>query len=137
MKWLLALVAVSAAASLAVGARVVLHNRDPVPGDTIACARKAGLSLARSSDALTLMRADVQAHTLRVLRRWDWGRSSGVLVGGSAPGRFAVLALWNADTPSLAADAALSRIYDRPNHFPAVFAELPDAGALVRCARKN
>lgn len=137
MKWLLALVALCGVAAAGVATKVVLDNRDPVPADTIACARKAGLSVARSSDALTLMRTDVQGHTLRVVRRWDWGRSSGVLVRGSLAGGFAVLALWNKDTPSLASDAALARVYDEPNHFPVVLAERPTHGVLLRCALKN
>jgi hypothetical protein len=50
---------------------------------------------------------------------------------------YAALALWNADTPSLATTRSLPRVYERPSDFPVVAVELPDRGELERCARRN
>lgn len=136
MKWLLALVALTAVASVGVAAKVVIDNRDPVPGDTLRCLRRSGLELARGNDALGVMRPDVAAKTLRVVRRWDWGRTAGVLIAGSR-NDYVTLALWSGDSPSLATAASLVRVYDRPSAFPVVAVEAPDNGALRRCAARN
>ena len=128
MKWLVALVALTAVGAAVVATKVVLDNRDPVPADTLACVRKAGLAPVRSSDAL--------AGTLRVTRRWDWGRTSGALIRGTGDD-WAVLALWNADTPSPLTTRGLGRVFERPSAFPLVAVESPDAGALQNCATRN
>ena len=137
MKWLIALVALTAAGAVFAATKVVLDNRDPVPGDTVACARRAGIAVARSPDALSVMRPDVLAGRLRTVRRWDWGRTSGVLIQGSLPRAYRVLALWSADTPSLAGDRALTRAFEHPNLFPFVAAEVPAGRELARCALRN
>ncbi len=136
MKWLVALVVLTAVGAVTVAATVVLDNRDPVPSDTLKCVRRAGLELARGRDALGVMRDDAAAGTLRVTQRWDWGRTSGALIRG-ARNDYAALALWNADTPSLATAGSLARVYERPSDFPVVAVELPDRGRLERCARRN
>ncbi len=136
MKWLIALVALTAVGAVAVAAKVVLDNRDPVPGDTLRCLRRSGLELARGNDALGVMRPDVAAKTLRVVRRWDWGRTAGVLISGSGKD-YVALALWSGDSPSLATTASLARVYERPSAFPVVAIERPDNGALRRCAARN
>lgn len=136
MKWLVGLVALTAVGAIAVAAKVVLDNRDPVPSDTLACVRKAGLELARGSDALGVIRDDAVAGTLTVVRRWDWGHTSGVLLRGRRRD-YVALALWNADTPSLAGASGLAHVYERPSDFPIVSVERPDAGALRHCAAKN
>ena len=136
MKWLVALVALAAVGATVVAVKVVLDNRDPVPADTLSCVRRSGLELARSSDALAVMRDDALAGTLRVVRRWDWGRTSGVVIRG-ARADWVALALWNADTPSPLTARGLARVYERPSEFPLVAVESPDAGALRRCAVRN
>lgn len=136
MKWLVALVALTAVSAAVVATKVVLDNRDPVPADTLACVRKSGLAPARSSDALAVMRGDALAGTLRVVRRWDWGRTSGVLIRGAGDD-WTALALWRADTPSPLTRRGLNRVYERPSEFPLIAVESPDAGALQRCAVRN
>ena len=86
---------VAALGAVGVGIYVVLDNRDPVPSDVLACVRDADLPLNRSSASLNLARQDALSGRLTVARRWDWGRTSGVLLRGAA-GDYAVLALWNA-----------------------------------------
>ena len=136
MKWLVALVALTAIGAATVATKVVLDNRDPVPSDTLKCLRKAGLELARGRDAVGVMRTDALAGTLRITQRWDWGRTSGVLIRGAQPD-FVALALWNKDTPSLATARSAARVYERPSNFPVAAVEAPDKGALERCARRN
>ena len=136
MKWLVGLVVLTAIGAAGVATKVVLDNRDPVPADTLKCVRKAGLELARGRDALGVMRDDAVAGTLKVTQRWDWGRTSGALIRGER-NDYAALALWNADTPSLATTRSLARVYERPSDFPIVAVELPDRGELERCARRN
>ena len=136
MKWLFALVVLTAVGAAAVATKVVLDNRDPVPADTLRCVRKAGLELARGRDAVGVMRQDALAGTLKITQRWDWGRSSGALIRG-AQNDYVALALWNKDTPSLAGARSPVRVYERPSDFPVVVVETPDQGALERCARRN
>ncbi len=132
-KFLIALVAVFALAAAAAGVYVVLWNRDPVPNDMEACVRKAGIPLVRSTDALTLVRPDAAAGDLEVVRRFDWGRTDGVLLAG--PQRdYVLLALWNPDTPSLARGDVGRRVYDSPALFPIVALERPDDKELLACA---
>lgn len=132
-KALVVLVAVLALAAGATGVYVVLDNRDPVPGDVQACVREAGLTFARSTGSLTRARADAIAGDLRVVRRWDWDPSRAVLLTGPA-GDYALLALWNPSTPSLARADAGRRVYDAPERFPVVSLESPDRGRLRACA---
>jgi len=134
-KALVALVAVLAVAAVATGVYVVLDNRDPVPGDVEACVRDAGLSFARSTGSLTRARADAAAGELRVVRRWEWDPSRAVLMSGPA-GDYALLALWNSSTPSLARADAGRRVHDAPERFPVVALESPDRGRLRACADK-
>lgn len=132
-KFLVGLVAVLALAAVGVGVYVVLWNRDPVPNDIEACIRKAGLPLARSTDALNPVRADAAAGDLEVVRRWDWGRTDGVLLAG--PRRdYVLLTLWNGDTPSLAGGDVGRRVYDSPALFPIVALERPDGKVLAACS---
>lgn len=136
MKWLVALVVVCAGLAAGAAVYVVLWNRDPVPNEVGSCLRKAKLPLVRSSDGLSLLRAEIQANPkLRPVRRWDWGRTKGLLIRGEA-GRFAVLALWNDRGPSLAGPDAADRIYRTPARYSIVSLEAPDDGGLVRCAEK-
>ena len=130
-----ALVIVAALGAVGVGIYVVLDNRDPVPSDVLACVRDADLPLNRSSASLNLARQDALSGRLTVARRWDWGRTSGVLLRGAA-GDYAVLALWNQDTPSLATGDVGRRVYESPGRFPVVSAETPPRGRLVRCAER-
>lgn len=132
-KALVALVALAAVAAVATAVYVVLDNRDPVPGDVEACVREAGLSFAHSTGALTRARADAGAGELRVVRRWDWDPSRAVLLTGRA-GDYALLALWNSSTPSLARADAGRRVHDAPERFPVVSLESPDRGRLRACA---
>ncbi len=134
-KVLVGVVIVFALASFGAGAYVVLWNRDPVPNDVEACIRKAGLPLARSTQALTLVRPDAAAAALTVRRRWDWGHTNGVLLGGPA-GDYALLALWNGDSPSLAGGDVGRRVYDSPGRFPIVALETPDRKVLLTCAKQ-
>ena len=136
MKWLVALVALIAAASIGVAAKVILDNRDTVPPDTRACLRKAGIEPVRSTDGLTTLRGDVDAGTLRVVQRWDWGRTSGVLLRGAGDD-YAALVLWNADTPSPLGRGGARRVYEHPNRVPLIAVQLPDQGDLRRCALRN
>ena len=134
MKWALALLVVVAAATIGTAVYVVLHNRDPVPNDITACVNKAGLTVAHNSAALNVARADVETGALRPVRRWDFGRTDGVLL--QPPDRsYAILVLSNPDAPSLGGDVG-RRVYDQPNAFPLVSVETPVTGVLVRCAKK-
>ena len=135
MRWALALVVVTALAAIATAVYVVLDNRDPVPADTLACVRKQKLELTRSSASLEVARQDAIRGTLRPARRWDWGRTNGVLLQGPAK-NYAVLALWNADSPSLASGDVGRRVYESPGRFPVVSAESPVRGRLALCARR-
>jgi hypothetical protein len=133
-KVLLGLVVVIALAAIGTGAYVILWNRDPVPGDVEACIRKSGLTLARSTEALTLVRPDAAVGALRVRRRWDWGRTKAVLLSGPT-GDYAVLALWNPDSPSLAGGDVGRRVYDSPGRLPLIALETPDRKVLLTCAQ--
>ena len=135
IKVLLGFVIVCALAAVGVGVYVVFDNRDPVPDDVQACIRKEGLTLARSTEALALVRPDAAAGDLKVRRRWDWGHTSAVLLAGPQ-GDYAVLALWNGDTPSLQSGDVGRRVYDSPGRFPAVALETPDRKVLLGCALK-
>lgn len=136
MKWLAALAVLVAAASITVAVVVVVRERDPVPDEIRACLDEAGLSLARSSEALGVARADATSGDLRAVRRWDWGRTAGVLL--QAPQRdYAVLALWNADTPSLARGDVGRRVYSAPSKFPAVAIQVPRSDRLIACAERQ
>ena len=99
-----------------------------------ACARPS-CSLNRSSASLEVARLDAVRGELRPARRWDWGRTSGVLLQGP-PKDYAVLALWNVDTPSLAGGDVGRRVYESPGRFPVVSAETPVRGRLALCARR-
>ncbi len=134
-KVLIGLVVLFALAAAGAGVYVVLWNRDPVPNDIEACIRKAGLPLARSTDALNRIRADAAAGDVKVVRRWDWGRTEGVLLGGPL-GDYTVLTLWNSDTPSLARGDVGRRVYDSPGLFPIVALETPDRKVLLTCANE-
>lgn len=135
MKWLTALVVVLGVASLGTAIYVVLANRDPAPADMRACLREQRVDLARSSESLTAVRADASVGALRVVRRWDWGRTSGVLLAG--PRRDAtLLALWNENTPSLAGADAGRRIYETPGRFPVVAVQAGGGARLLRCAEQ-
>jgi hypothetical protein len=133
IRFLIGLVVVAAVAAVGAGVYVVLWNRDPVPNDIEACVRKANLPLARSTDALNLVRPDAAAGDLKVARRWDWGRTKGVLMAGPQ-GDYVLLTLWNSDTPSLARGDVGRRVYDSPALFPIVALESPDRKDLVACA---
>jgi hypothetical protein len=85
--------------------------------------------------SLTRARADAIAGELRVVQRWDWDPSRAVLLAGPA-GDYALLALWNASTPSLARADAGRRVYDTPERFSVVSLEFPDRGRLRACAEK-
>ncbi len=134
-KFLVGVVVLFALAAVGAGVYVVLWNRDPVPNDMEACIRKAGLPLARSAEALSLARPDAAAGKLVVRRRWDWGLTDGVLLSGPL-GDYTVLALWNGDTPSLAAGDVGRRVYDSPDRFPIVALEAPDRKVLLSCANE-
>lgn len=135
MKWTIALVALMAVASVATAAYVVLDNRDPIPSDMLACVRDADLPLNRSTASLNVAREDAAAGGLKPVRRWDWGRTSGVMLQGPLKD-YAVLALWNVDTPSLARGDVGRRVYESPGRFPVVSAESPVLGRLALCARR-
>jgi hypothetical protein len=135
IRWSIALVVVAAIAAAGAAIYVVLHNRDPVPADVLACVRKADLPLNRSTASLNLARPDALSGRLVVIRRWDWGRTSGVLLQGPARD-YALLALWNSDTPSLASGDVGRRVYESPGRFPVVSAERVLRGRLVRCAER-
>ena len=132
-KVLIGLVVVCALAAVGAGIYVVFDNRDPVPNDVQACIRDKGLTLARSTQALALVRPDASAAALTVSRRWDWGHTKAVLLTG--PQRdYALLALWNSGTPSLAKGDVGRRVYDSPGRFPVVALETPDRKVLLGCA---
>jgi hypothetical protein len=133
IRWSIALVVVAALIAAGAAIYVVLDNRDPVPADVLACVRSAELPLNRSTASLNLAREDASTGRLVVTRRWDWGRTSGVLLQGPVRD-YALLALWNSDTPSLAAGDVGRRVYESPGRFPVVSAERPLRGRLVRCA---
>ena len=136
MKLLVGLVVVCAGLAVGAAAWVILWNRDPVPNEVGACLRKAKLPLVRSPDGLSLLRAEIQANPrLRPVRRWNWGRTRGLLIRGEA-GRFALLALWNDRGPSLAGPGAVRRIYRTPARFSIVSLEVPDEGRLELCAEQ-
>jgi hypothetical protein len=135
IKLSIALVVVAALAAAGAAIYVVLDNRDPVPADALACVRAAGLPLNRSTASLNLARQDAIDGRLVPSRRWDWGRTSGVLLQGPARD-YAVLALWNSDTPSLATGDVGRRVYASPGRFPVVSAERPLRGRLMRCAER-
>jgi hypothetical protein len=135
VRWALALAIAVGLAAVGSAVYVVVQNRDPAPGDISACVIKAGLSPVHSSAALQLARADASSGALRPLRRWDYGRTDGVLL--APPDRsYAVLVLSNPDAPSLRGDIA-RRVYDQPSAFPLVVAESPITGILVRCATRK
>ncbi len=136
MKWLIALVVLCAGLAFATAAYVVLWNRDPVPNEVGACLREARLPLVRSADGLSVLRAEIEANPrFAPVRRWDWGRTKGLLFRGEA-GRFALLALWNDRGPSLAGRNAAERIYATPARYSIVSLEVPDEGRLELCAEK-
>lgn len=135
MKWAFAVLIVCVAGSVATAAYIVLGNRDPVPNEIAACVKRAGLAQVRSQDALSAVRAAVEAGALKPSQRWDWGKTRAVLFEGPARD-YAMLALWNGDSPSLLGDDAASKVFDEPGQLPLVSVEVPDAGALKRCADK-
>jgi hypothetical protein len=135
MRSAVALVVVFALLAAGVAIYVVLHNRDPVPDDVLACVQKAGLPLNRSSASLEVARRDALTGKLVIRRRWDWGHTNGVLLQGPV-GDYAVLALWNSDTPSLESGDVGRRLYESPGEFPVVSAETPLSGRLVHCAER-
>ena len=135
MKWLIALVGLIGVAAVGVAVYVVLDNRDPVPNDISACVKKADLTIARSSSALGVVRADAAAGGLRVARRWDFGRTDAVLLRPES-GTYDLLVLSNPDAPSLRGDVG-RRAYDTPGSFPLVAVELPARGRLAACAQRS
>jgi hypothetical protein len=134
-KALVALTVLCALAALGAGVYVVLENRDPVPGDVQACLRDQGLAIARSTDSLGALRVDASAGDLRPTRRWDWGRTQGLMLTGPLRD-YAVLALWNPETPSLRTGDVGRRVYDSPERFPVVVVEKPDRKVAAACAEK-
>ncbi len=135
MKLAIALVVVMGLAAAGAATYVVIDNRDPVAADVLACVRDANLPLSRSTASLNLARRDALTGALRPVRRWDWGRTNGVMLVGPARD-YAVLALWNVDTPSLATGDVGRRVYESPGRFPVVSSEVPLRGRLARCARE-
>lgn len=136
MKWLIALVVLCAGLAVAAAAYVITWNRDPVPNEVGTCLRKEKLALVRSPDGLSAFRAELEADPkLAPVRRWDWGRTEGLLYRGKA-GSFALLALWNDRGPSLAGANAAEKIYTTPARFSIVSLEVPDEGRLLRCAEQ-
>ena len=79
MKWAFAVLIVCVAGSVATAGYVVLGNRDPVPNEIAACVKRAGLAQVRSQDALSAVRAAVEAGALKPSQRWDWGKTRAVL----------------------------------------------------------
>ncbi|HVP03516.1 MAG TPA: hypothetical protein VMT10_13175 [Solirubrobacteraceae bacterium] len=135
MKWALALALLVGVAAVGTAVYVVVHNRDPVPNDISACVTKAGLTVAHNSAALGVARADVAQGALRPVRRWDFGRTDGVLL--QPPDRsYAILALSNPSAPSLGGDVG-RRVYEQPSAYPLVAVEDPVTGRLVRCANAS
>ena len=135
MKWAFAVLIVCIVASFATAIYIVLGNRDPVPNEISACVKRAGLAQARSQDALSAVRADIVAGGLKVAQRWDWGKTRGVLFEGPAKS-YAMLALWNSDSASLAGADAGQKVFDAPGALPLVSVEVPDSGGLLSCAQK-
>ena len=135
MKWAFAVLIVCIVASFATAIYIVLDNRDPVPNEISACVKRAGLAQARSQDALSAVRADIVAGGLQVAQRWDWGKTRGVLFEGPAKS-YAMLALWNSDSASLAGADAGQKVFDAPGALPLVSVEVPDSGVLLSCAQK-
>lgn len=135
MKWAFAVLIVCIVASFATAIYIVLDNRDPVPNEISACVKRAGLAQARSQDALSAVRADIVAGGLKVAQRWDWGKTRGVLFEGPAKS-YAMLALWNSDSASLAGADAGQKVFDAPGALPLVSVEVPDSGVLLSCAQK-
>ena len=135
MKWAIALLVVAVIASFGTAIYIVLGNRDPVPNEISACVKKAGLAQARSQDALSAVRADIVAGGLKVAQRWDWGKTRGVLFVGPAKS-YAMLALWNSDSASLAGADAGQKVFDAPGTLPLVSVEVPDGGLLLSCAQQ-
>ena len=135
MKWAFAFLAVAIIASFGTAIYIVLGNRDPVPNEISACVKKAGLAQARSQDALSAVRADIAAGGLKIAQRWDWGKTRGVLFEGPAKS-YAMLALWNSDSASLAKADAGQKVFNAPGALPLVSVEVPDNGVLRRCAQR-
>jgi len=135
VKWAFAVLIVCIVASFATAIYIVLDNRDPVPNEISACVKRAGLAQARSQDALSAVRADIVAGGLKVAQRWDWGKTRGVLFEGPAKS-YAMLALWNSDSASLAGADAGQKVFDAPGALPLVSVEVPDSGVLLSCAQK-
>lgn len=135
MKWAFAFLAVAIIASFGTAIYIVLGNRDPVPNEISACVKKAGLAQARSQDALSAVRADIAAGGLKIAQRWDWGKTRGVLFEGPAKS-YAMLALWNSDSASLANADAGQKVFDAPGSLPLVSVEVPDNGVLRKCAQR-
>ncbi|MCX6369975.1 MAG: hypothetical protein NTZ58_01795 [Solirubrobacterales bacterium] len=135
MKWAFAVLIVCIVASFAAAIYIVLGNRDPVPNEISACVKRAGLAQARSQDALSAVRADIVAGGLKVAQRWDWGKTRGVLFEGPAKS-YAMLALWNSDSASLAGADAGQKVFDAPGALPLVSVEVPDSGVLLSCAQQ-
>ena len=135
MKLAFAFLAVAIIASFGTAIYIVLGNRDPVPNEISACVKKAGLAQARSQDALSAVRADIAAGGLKIAQRWDWGKTRGVLFEGPAKS-YAMLALWNSDSASLAKADAGQKVFNAPGALPLVSVEVPDNGVLRRCAQR-
>lgn len=135
MKWAFAFFVVAIIASFGTAIYIVLGNRDPVPNQISACVKKAGLAQARSQDALSAVRADIAAGGLKIAQRWDWGKTRGVLFGGPAKS-YAMLALWNSDSASLANADAGQKVFNAPGTLPLVSVEVPDNGLLLSCAQQ-
>jgi len=135
VKWAFAVLIVCIVASFATAIYIVLGNRDPVPNEISACVKRAGLAQARSQDALSAVRADIVAGGLKVAQRWDWGKTRGVLFEGPAKS-YAMLALWNSDSASLAGADAGQKVFDAPGALPLVSVEVPDSGVLLSCAQQ-
>jgi hypothetical protein len=135
MKLAFAVLVVAIVASFATATYIVIGNRDPVPNEISACVKRAGLAQARSQDALSAVRADIAAGGLKIAQRWDWGKTRGVLFEGPAKS-YAMLALWNSDSSSLARADAGQKVFNAPGALPLVSVEVPDNGLLLRCAQQ-
>lgn len=135
MKWAFASLAVAIIASFGIAIYIVVGNRDPVPNEISACVKTAGLAQARSQDALSAVRADIAAGGLKIAQRWNWGKTRGVLFEGPAKS-YAMLALWNSDSVSLANADAGQKVFNAPGSLPLVSVEVPDNGFLRRCAQR-
>ena len=135
MKWAFAVLLVCIAASFGTAIYIVVGNRDPVPNEIAACVKRAGLAQARSQDALSAVRADIEAGSLRPAERWDWGKTRAVLFEGTG-GSYTMLALWNSDSQSLAGNDAAAKVFDSPGQLPLVSVEVPAGAELKRCAER-